>query len=98
MRRPALRRLQLDNCASDPHPHTLPLVVAALKHQIRFLRGLDLSVGAVVTHQEVARTPNVDFRNHFLTTDPYRRRFFDSNALGRAEGFGGGNGSGAEPD
>jgi hypothetical protein len=41
-------------------PHDLSVAVAALKHEIRPLRGLDFSVGAVLADQEVRGAVDVE--------------------------------------
>ena len=59
------RRLQLSDRPSYPHPHELPIAVAALQHEIGSLpRSLNLGVGTVPPDQQIGGSPYVEFGDH----------------------------------
>lgn len=59
MARAARRGLQFCYRSPDPHPHELPVTIAAVEHQIGMPGRFDLGVGTVLPDRQVRGPPDI---------------------------------------
>jgi hypothetical protein len=71
MWRPGWRRLQLDDCPSDPFPDSLPVDIGAFEHQISASGGFQFGIGTMPVRQQVGGSPDVKFRDHGVSMTNY---------------------------
>jgi len=55
MQRYCRRRLHFDDGPPDSHPHELPVAVTTIEHQVDKSRCLKLSVGTMLSDEQVRR-------------------------------------------
>jgi hypothetical protein len=88
--RPSARRLQLADSSHDPHPHKLPLAVAALKHQVSTLRGEQFSVRTVMADHALVAPRFLGWnglRRAYTAIARYRLPAFGKTRIARRTGW-----------